>query len=58
MKDFRGLGDLIAFITKKTGIKRFVDWFSGVIGVDCGCDKRQEKMNVKLPFNNGKIKNV
>tara|TARA_R110000851_G_scaffold243552_2_gene396160 strand:+ start:747 stop:899 length:153 start_codon:yes stop_codon:yes gene_type:complete len=50
MKNFKGFGDLIAFITKRTGIKRFVNWFSALIGKDCGCDRRQEKMNVKLPF--------
>jgi len=58
MKKFRGAGDLVAFITKKTGIKRLVDWFSALIGIDCGCDGRREKMNVKLPFKNGEVKDV
>jgi len=42
----KGLGDLIAFVTKVTGIKALVKFFKK----DCGCEKRQEKMNVKYPF--------
>ncbi len=58
MQGFNGLGDLIAFFTKKTGIKRIVDLISSRLGIDCGCNKRQEKLNVKLPFKNGEVKDV
>ena len=41
-----GLGDLIEWFTKKTGIKWLVE---KIWGKDCGCDKRKEKANqVKL----------
>lgn len=36
------LGDLIERITHYTGIKWFV---KRLFGKDCGCDKRQEKLN-------------
>jgi len=40
-----GLGDLIEWFTKKTGIK----WLVKKIWKDCKCDKRKEKANqVKL----------
>ena len=50
----KGAGDLIAFITKITGIKAVVKWYSKATGRDCGCDLRQEKMNIKIPFNGSK----
>ena len=40
-----GLGDDVAKITKKTGIKKVVDKVFDKLGKDCGCDKRQEKLN-------------
>lgn len=46
----KGLGDTIAKITKKTGIKKIVEVFSKVTGLDCGCDKRQEKWNKLFPY--------
>lgn len=39
------LGDLIFYITKYTGIKYIVDWYSKKMGIDCGCDKRRKKFN-------------
>ena len=44
-----GLGDVIEDITKATGIKALVDKVSDVLGVDCGCDERREKLNNLLP---------
>ena len=44
-KPAEGLGDTIENITEATGIKKAVDWFSDKTGVDCGCDKRKEKLN-------------
>ena len=46
----KGLGDTIEQITEATGIKAAVEWFSEVTGVDCGCDKRKEWLNEKLPY--------
>lgn len=40
-----GLGDTVEKITKKTGIKKVVDKVFDKLGKDCGCDKRQEKLN-------------
>lgn len=39
------LGDLIELITTYTGIKWIVKKVSKVIGKDCGCDERKEKLN-------------
>lgn len=40
-----GLGDTVAKVTRKTGIKKVVDKVFDKLGRDCGCDKRQEKLN-------------
>tara|TARA_R100000951_G_scaffold19206_1_gene15948 strand:- start:10101 stop:10454 length:354 start_codon:yes stop_codon:yes gene_type:complete len=45
----KGLGDDIAKITKATGIKAVVDKIAEVTNTDCGCDKRQEKLNKWFP---------
>jgi len=39
------LGDLIYYITKYTGIKALVNWYSKYTGKDCGCDERRKKLN-------------
>lgn len=49
MKKSKGLGDDIEKITKATGIKAAVDWFSETTGIDCGCDARKEKLNKMFP---------
>lgn len=36
------LGNLLEFIFKYTGIKWIV---KKIVGEDCGCDKRKEKLN-------------
>lgn len=38
-----GLGDTVAKITKAVGIDKLV-------GDDCGCDKRQKKLNELFPY--------
>lgn len=43
----KGLGDTIAKVTHATGIDKLVH---KVVGEDCGCKKRQEKLNVKFPY--------
>jgi hypothetical protein len=47
----KGLGDTIAKITKATGIETVV---KKVAGEDCGCKKRQEKLNIMFPYRTGK----
>ena len=47
--EIRGLGDVIEVITKATGIKAIVEKVSDVLGVDCGCDERRERLNNLLP---------
>ena len=48
-KEIRGLGDVVEAFTKATGIKAVVDKVSDVLGVDCGCDERRERLNNLLP---------
>lgn len=48
----KGMGDLIAMATKATGVDKLVDNLTKSLGYeDCGCDKRRENLNIKLPFN-------
>lgn len=44
---FRGLGDVVAAVTRVTGIDRAV---AAVTGKGCGCKRRQEKLNEIFPF--------
>jgi hypothetical protein len=50
----KGLGDTIEKITKATGIKKVVKKISEVTGKDCGCAKRQDKLNELFPYNYNK----
>ena len=43
----RGLGDTIAKVTHTLGIDKVV---KAVVGDDCGCKKRQEKLNELVPY--------
>ena len=43
----KGLGDTIAKVTDATGIDRVV---KAVVGDDCGCDERREKLNKMFPY--------
>lgn len=54
----RGLGDVLAELTAKTGIKYVVEGVAKAAhsaGIketsDCGCSKRQEALNNAVPFN-------
>lgn len=42
----RGLGDVISAITAATGIEAVVH----AVAPDCGCAKRQQMLNEKIPF--------
>ena len=43
----KGVGDTIAAITKATGIDKAV---KAVVGEDCGCKERQERLNQMFPY--------
>ena len=42
----KGLGDTLEKVFKKTGIDKVAKW---VLGEDCGCDDRKEKLNYLMP---------
>lgn len=46
----RGLGDSLAKVTKATGIKYVVDKISEATGIPCGCEARQNKLNILIPY--------
>lgn len=46
-----GLGDTIEKFTEITGIKKIVDTFSNITGIDCKCDERKEKLNKLFSYN-------
>tara|TARA_B100001113_G_scaffold302272_1_gene261685 strand:- start:106 stop:495 length:390 start_codon:yes stop_codon:yes gene_type:complete len=46
----KGLGDTVEKVTKATGIKKATDFIFNKLGVDCGCDKRKEKLNKLFPY--------
>ena len=48
MAKSKGLGDTISKITKATGIDKVA---KAVLGDDCGCDERKEKLNKMFPYN-------
>lgn len=41
----RGLGDVVESITRRTGIKRLVEWTSRKTNKPCGCQQRKEALN-------------
>ena len=43
----KGLGDSISKITKATGIDKLA---KVVLGDDCGCEERKEKLNKMFPY--------
>jgi len=49
-KKAQGLGDTIEQITEATGLKKVVETFSKVTGVDCKCEERKAKLNSLIPY--------
>ena len=47
MSKSKGFGDTVEKITKATGIKSL---FDNVIGANCNCKERKEKLNKKFPY--------
>jgi hypothetical protein len=51
----RGLGDDIKKITAATGLDKLTKRIAQILDEDCGCDKRQERLN-KYPSVLNKLK--
>ena len=50
-KQSRGLGDTIAKFTHATGLDRVAKVIAKLVGEeDCGCERRQEKLNDMIPY--------
>ena len=49
--ELKGAGDLIQKVLKKTGVAKVAKF---VLGEDCGCDERRDKINKIWPFKNVK----
>lgn len=47
VRQMQGLGDAIEAVTEATGIKSVVE---KVVGKNCGCGKRRDKLNEMVPF--------
>jgi len=43
----RGLGDTVEKVLEKTGIAKVAKW---ILGEDCGCEERKEKLNKLFPY--------
>ena len=43
----KGLGDTVEKVLEKTGIAKIAKW---VLGEDCGCQERKEKLNKLFPY--------
>ena len=46
-----GLGDTIEIVLEKTGIAKLAKW---ILGEDCGCEERKEKLNKLFPYSKPK----
>ena len=42
----KGLGDSVEAVLKATGVDKVAKW---ILGDDCGCDERKEKLNYLFP---------
>jgi hypothetical protein len=58
MNESKGLGDSIEKIARRSRIKQLVESFSKKTGKDCGCKKRQEKLNTMFPYKTKKNEDV
>ena len=61
MNKIEGLGDVVDYMTTKTGIKILAKGVAGAafdVGItktsDCGCNNRREALNKAVPFNTNK----
>ena len=50
-EESRGLGDTIKKVTSATKLDKMAEKIAQVMGAkDCGCDKRQDKLNKMFPY--------
>lgn len=50
----QGLGDTIAKITSATKLDKLAESIATAVGAeDCGCKKRQQKLNTMFPYGDG-----
>lgn len=49
-KPSRGLGDTVAKITHATGLDKIAKAYTRRTGRDCGCNRRQAKLNRLMPY--------
>jgi len=47
----KGLGDTVEKVLEVTGVSKVAKW---ILGEDCGCDKRKEKLNELFPYKKAK----
>lgn len=51
MSEYKGLGDVVADFTKTTGLDKVAKKVAQLAGKeDCGCEKRRNYLNKKVPF--------
>jgi len=50
LRSGQGMGDLIADITKVTGVDRLAQTYEEITGKSCGCKDRQERLNEIFPI--------
>lgn len=46
----KGVGDTIARVIGPIGGDSFKRWFAEVFGRSCGCDQRQDSLNLQFPY--------
>ena len=49
-QESKGLGDTIAKITHFVGLDKLVERVFKAFGKDCGCKRRQKKLNELVPY--------
>lgn len=47
---WRGLGDVVEWFARKTGLARVAKTYERATGKPCGCAQRQAKLNELAPF--------
>jgi hypothetical protein len=48
---YRGLGDVVAAVTRSTGIDKVAKFVATAAGKeDCGCNERQDTLKKRFPF--------
>ena len=57
MSKSRGLGDDIKKITAATKLDKLAEKIADLTTRDCGCKKRQEKLNEMFPYKKKGIRN-